>query len=84
MDYLDKVHIETQNSLDRDRKERDALEALQRAYMALLQMPHGGVRARNQGVLVALREAIAAETGVDAQEVQDSFESMALQIRIAA
>ena len=65
-------------------KEQDALEALQRVYIAALQIPHGGVRARNQSVLCALRDAIVAETGVNAQTVQDAHESMALQLRLAA
>lgn len=57
---------------------------LQKAYADLLQMPHGGVRARNQAVFCALRDAIAAECKQDAQTVQESFESMALEIRLAA
>lgn len=65
-------------------KEEQALEVLKQAYMLLLQMPHGKVRARNQEALCALLHAIAKETGHEAQEVQDSFESMALQIRMAA
>jgi hypothetical protein len=65
-------------------KEQAALEALQRAYMEALQMPHGAVRLRHQGLLCAMRDAIALETGEDAQTVQDSFESMALQVRLAA
>lgn len=64
--------------------ERKALEVLLQAYVLLLQMPHGGVRARNQAVLCALRDAIVAETGHEPQEVQDSFESIALQLRMAA
>lgn len=64
--------------------ERKALVALQQAYILLLQMPHGGVRARNQETLCALRDAIVKETGIEAQEVQDSFESIALQLRMAA
>jgi hypothetical protein len=59
------------------------LEILKRAYIVLLQMPHGALRARNQYILCALRDAIAKETGIDAQTVQDSFESMALQLRMA-
>ena len=61
-----------------------ALFALQQAYLTALQMPHSGVRARQQAVLCALRDAIVAETGIEAQEVQESFESMALQIRLAS
>lgn len=64
--------------------EEKALEVLQQAYMLLLQMPYGGVRARQQGTLCALRDAIAAETGHSSQEVQDSFESMSLKVRLAA
>jgi hypothetical protein len=57
------------------------LEILKKGYIVLLQMPHGALRARNQHLLCALRDAIAKETGTDAQTVQDTFESMALQLR---
>lgn len=65
-------------------REQAALEALQQAYIEALKMPDSGVRIRNQAVLCTLRDAIAAETGEDAQTVQESFESMALQVRLAA
>lgn len=65
-------------------KELAALELLQKAYIALLQMPDGMVRLRNQGTLCVVRDAIVAETGVPAQEVQESFETIALKLRLAA
>jgi hypothetical protein len=65
-------------------KEIQAFHALTQAYLLLLQMPHGGVRARNQSVLCALRDAIATEAAMAPQEVQDEFEAQALLQRMAA
>lgn len=64
-----------------DPKEQRAIGALQISYMDLLKMPHGGVRARNQHLLCALRDAIATETGISTQEVQECFETMELKVR---
>lgn len=64
--------------------EKLALETLKQAYLVLLSMPHSGLRARNQGVFCALRDAIASETGRTAQDVQDTMESLALELRLVA
>lgn len=63
-------------------KDEQAIEVMKRAYLTLLKMPHGGVRARNQSTLCALRDAIAKETGEEPQKVQDYFEAMELQFRM--
>lgn len=67
-----------------DLKLRAAVEGLQKAYIALLQMPDGMVRLRHQSLLCALRDAIAAETHTDVQTVQEAHEAMALELRLAA
>lgn len=59
-------------------KEDEAIDLMQQAYVLLLQMPHGAVRARNQAVLIALLEAITKETGSDRQRVQEDHEAMAV------
>ena len=63
-------------------KDKESLACLIQAYMALLQMPHSGVRARQQSTLAALRDSIAYEMGFSGQEVQDAFEELALRKRI--
>lgn len=60
------------------------LVALERAYLLLLQMPDTALRLRNQETLCHVRDAIAQESGLPAQEVQESFESMAVQMKLAA
>jgi hypothetical protein len=75
-------HAEEGIPCEHDRAEQAALEALQRAYIELLRMPHGGMRARNQEALATLRDAISKETGIGGQEVQDSFEAMELKLRL--
>lgn len=86
MDYSDMKLplLDAPLPVSKDGPDGKALDALQQAYMAALSMPHSGVRVRNQAALIALRDAIAEETGYSAQEVQDSFESMELQLRMAA
>ena len=64
--------------------ERAALAHLMQAYMELIEMPHGALRARQQSVMDALRDAIAFEMGHSSQFVQDTFEEMALKKRLAA
>lgn len=53
------------------------LEALEAAYMLALQMPHDALRIRSQAELCAMRNAIAAATGREAEEVQNDFEARA-------
>jgi hypothetical protein len=65
-------------------KEIKAFNALYQAYLLLLKMPDSGVRVRNQSALCALRDAIASETGMTAEEVQNEAESTALEQRLAA
>lgn len=59
-------------------REEDALAAISTAYLLLLRMPQGGVRARNQACLSALRDALASETGGSAEDTQDFYEYFAI------
>lgn len=52
----------------------DEQAAIRRAYMTLLELPHGALRARLQSVLATLRDEIAAGCGDCPQDVQDSYE----------
>lgn len=56
----------------------DRLVLLERAYLLLLQMPHNRTRALNQRVYAELRDAIAEESGLPAETVQNNFEALAL------
>ena len=59
------------------------LQALEAGYLLALQMPHDALRVRNQTTLCLLRDAIAEGSGRDSQEVQESFEEMALKMKLA-
>lgn len=52
----------------------DEMAAVRRAYITLLELPHGGLRARMQTVLATLRDEIAAAAGREPESVQDSYE----------
>lgn len=54
-----------------------ALDRAKAAYVELLRMPHGSLRAALQPVLAGLRDAIALEMGHPAEVVQDTFEARA-------
>ena len=61
--------------------DKEALKALECAYLMALLMPHEStIRVRRQDVLCALRDAIVAETGREAQEVQEAHEAMAFEM----
>ncbi len=50
-------------------------KALGMAYLHLLSMPHGVVRARCQQLLALCRDELAAEMHLDPETVQDMFEA---------
>ncbi len=52
----------------------DEQAAIRRAYMTLLELPHGALRARLQSVLATLLHEVAAGAGEDPQNCQDSYE----------
>ena len=52
----------------------DEQAAIRRAYMTLLELPHGGLRARLQSVLATLRDEVAIGCSDDPQTVQDDYE----------
>lgn len=52
----------------------DEHAAVRRAYIDLLELPHGAIRARLQSVLATLRDEIAAGGTEDAESVQNSYE----------
>lgn len=51
------------------------------AYIALLLLPHGGVRLKLQGALATLRDHIAETTGQDPEEVQNHHELLARMLQ---
>lgn len=53
----------------------DEQAALRRAYITLLELPHGGVRERIQSVLGTLLDEIAAGAGREPEEVQNNYEA---------
>jgi len=55
------------------------LNACELAYLAMLQMPHNALRARSQTTFVALRDAIAKTHSRTSEDVQDEYESIAVQ-----
>lgn len=55
--------------------------SLGRAYLELLMLPHDAQRIRLQPVLARFRDEIAAETGKEAEEIQNSYEAMAARLK---
>lgn len=55
----------------------DALDRAKAAYVELLRMSHGSLRAALQPVLAGLRDAIALKMGRPTEVVQDTFEARA-------
>ena len=55
----------------------ELLEALQDAYLVLLQMPHDLLRIRTDRTCAKVRDAIADATDGDSNRVQDEFEAKA-------
>ena len=53
---------------------KDEQAAIRRAYITLLELPHGGLRTRLQAVLATLRDEIAVGAKKEPQSVQDSYE----------
>lgn len=51
-----------------------------RTYLALLLLPHNGLRAKLQGELAACRDAIALCAESDAETVQNDFEAKAAML----
>lgn len=47
-----------------------------RAYLALLALPHGGVREQLQSAMATLRDYIAAAEGMESEEVQNECEAL--------
>jgi len=55
------------------------LSIAESTYLALLSIPHGSMwRIKNQSVYIALRDYISEATGETSEEVQNSFELLAL------
>lgn len=57
----------------------DGLKAAEMAYLHLLKTPHDALRIKGQDTLVALRDFIAKATGREAEDVQNEFESLAVE-----
>ncbi len=55
----------------------DEQAALRRAYLTLIELPHGAVRARIQSALAVLRDEIAEGAGREPEDIQNSYERFA-------
>lgn len=58
--------------------EDKAVHHLSQAYLDVLRMPHGGVRARQQKVLSALRDALSEELNDTPEHIQTFYEEWAV------
>ena len=61
---------------------KDSLELAEEAYVAILRHPHDTWRLKNQALYCTLRDFIADHTGMDSEEVQDEYESRAIEQRV--
>lgn len=57
----------------------DGLHAAELAYLHLLKIPHDRLRLKGQVTLCALRDFIAKATGREEEDVQNEYESRALE-----
>jgi hypothetical protein len=61
-------------------KKDETLAALEQAYLYMLMTSHGSLRVRSQGTFCQVRDAIAKATGRDAEDVQNGYESTAVNL----
>lgn len=59
---------------------KEVLPTLEKAYLALLQMPFGSARIRNQSTFAEVRNLIATLRGKDPETIQHEFEDRAADL----
>ena len=60
----------------------ELVAALEAGYLYALGTAHDQHRMRNQAALCAMRDAICLETGRGAQDVQETFEELAILSKV--